>query len=95
MTKLSAVVSSTGVLDRGQGVTSAARLGLGGYSVVFNQNVSACTYVATPGGIAGTTPHGHLSVGRLGGNANGVFIAARNGADTTDLDISFHLIVLC
>jgi hypothetical protein len=45
-TKLWAMVTSAGALSRGSGVVSVTPGTTGNYVVVFNQNVSACGYLA-------------------------------------------------
>jgi hypothetical protein len=87
-------------LVRSSGATGAAREGAGNYSVTFNQNVSQCAYVATPGdpGSAGAVPPLAASVSGQAGNPNGVVvrIARIAGALAGDpVDTSFHLVVLC
>src|SRR3954471_15002519 len=44
-----AVVSSAGALVRGSGAVSATSLGAGTYQVVFNSNMTGCSYIATAG----------------------------------------------
>jgi hypothetical protein len=94
VTKLTAIIAGNGTIVRQQNVTSATRLGLGAYEVIFNQNVSQCTYVATPGSGGTGTPHGHVSVEPRSLNANGVFLATATPAGA-DADLGFHLIVVC
>jgi len=96
VTKLTAVVNASGSLARSQGTTSAGHVGTGLYEVIFNQNVTACTYVAsignpTPGAL---TPYGMISVVPRNGNANGVGVATLNTAGAA-ADLPFHLIVVC
>lgn len=94
VTKLTATLASTGSTTRQQNVTSSAKLGTGAYEVIFNQNVSQCTYLATPGSAGGGTPHGHVSVEPRSTNANGVFVATANPAGT-EADLPFHIAVIC
>jgi hypothetical protein len=96
VTRLTAVVNPTGSLARSQGTTSAGRVGLGLYEVIFNQDVTACTYVATVGNaVAGAaTPFGQASVVPRSGNANGVGVATVSSAGAA-ADLPFHLIVVC
>jgi hypothetical protein len=98
VTRLTAVIAADGSITRSQGVTSAARLGgagTGSYEVIFNQNVTQCTYVATPGTGTGPTPLGELSVAPRGGNANGVFVFTAPPSGVGSQDTPFHLIVVC
>jgi hypothetical protein len=95
VTRLTAVVNAAGSLARSQGTTSAGRLGEGTYEVIFNQDVSNCTYVATLGNTgSGPTATGEIAVAGRTGNANGVFVATRDSSGTL-ADRSFHLIVVC
>jgi hypothetical protein len=96
VTRLTAVVNPTGSLARSQGTTSAGRVGLGLYEVIFNQDVTACTYVATVGNAVagGATPFGQASVVPRNGNANGVGVATVSSAGAA-ADLPFHLIVVC
>ncbi len=93
VTRLTALIAANGTISRSQNVTSAANLGGGNYEVIFNQNVSQCTYVATPGSVAATI-HGHVSVAPRNGIPNGVFIATANPAGT-EAALAFHLVVVC
>ena len=65
VTKLTAVVNASGSLARSQGTTSAGHVGTGLYEVIFNQNVTACTYVASVGNptSGSPTPFGVVSPG--------------------------------
>jgi hypothetical protein len=78
VTKLWAVTSASGSLSRSSGTTSAGRLGLGDYEVIFNQNVTNCVYVASIGNSAGQIggpSSGFVATRPLPGNANGVEVA--------------------
>lgn len=95
VSRLWAVVNSSGSIARSAGTTSAGRLGTGDYEVVFGQNVTACVFVATLGDPAeGTGVVGMASTARRAGNANGVRIRTR-GANGALADRPFHLVVVC
>jgi hypothetical protein len=96
VTRLTAVVNASGSLARSQGTTSAGHVGTGLYEVIFTQNVTACTYVASVGNpTAGVpTPFGSASVVPRNGNANGVGVATIDPAGAL-ADLPFHLIVVC
>ena len=94
VTRLTAVVNGTGSLARSQGTTSAGRIAAGRYEVIFNQNVTACTYVASVGDPATGATAGEIGVASRTGNVNGVFVLTRNSAGV-DTDLPFHLIVVC
>lgn len=97
---LSAVVDAGGTLVRGNGVSSARKLGVPGqntpglYEVVFTSEVRNGTFVAAIGHSANQVePFGLISVAQRKGNPNGVFVET---ADTrgSPADRGFHLIVL-
>jgi hypothetical protein len=93
---LFAVVDRTGVVARGKGVVSAARLTTGQYEVIFNRNVRNCAYVATIGDVdaVGIETTGEITtVGRFG-NVRGVFVTTHNSSGAFQ-DRSFHLFVGC
>jgi hypothetical protein len=95
VTKLWAVANASGSLSRSSGTTSAGRVGVGRYEVIFNQNVSNCAYVGSvgdPGAITGVG--GAVSVARRSGNANGVRVDTRDTSGTL-LDRGFHVVVVC
>jgi len=98
-TKLWAVVDGSGIV-RGSGAVSATNPGTGRYTVVFNQNVSACTYLATPGSTSATNgsgsypSQGEAAVGPLSGNANGIVVTRANEAGTL-VDFPVYAAVFC
>jgi hypothetical protein len=90
-----AVVTVTGTLSRGRGVTTASKTGTGQYQVVLDADVRTCTYSATLGDPAdGAPPAGEIAASSLAGNANGVLVATRDSAGAA-ADRPFHLIVSC
>jgi hypothetical protein len=90
-----AVVNQFGQLVRGNAVY-ARRLATGNYEVVFSRNVSNCAFLVSRGA-AGTeiVNVGFIESARRAGNPNGVFVYGRNSTNTGDLDIQFHLSVVC
>lgn len=84
-----------GAVVRGFGVTSAARLAVGLYQVVFSHDVTGSAYVGTIGltGSVGQSPSGEIAVVGRTGVANGVFVQTFNSAGVLS-DRSFHLAVL-
>lgn len=96
-TNLWAVVEGDGTLVRGSGVTSAAQPDPpGGYEVIFNQDVTGCAYVASPGltGSVGIPNDGSVGVvGRIS-VPNGVYVITRDGAGAS-ASAPFHLAVFC
>jgi hypothetical protein len=95
VTRLTAVLNASGSIARSQGTTSAGRLQLGAYEVIFNQNVSACTYIASLGNPAtAAPPPGSIGVTSRSGNANGVGVVTYDAAGEF-ADRSFHLAVVC
>jgi hypothetical protein len=92
-----AVVNAGGQAVRGRDVSSAARTSEGRYQVIFNGDVRSCAYFATIGDESASAPpqNSQISVGSLGSNVNGVAVRTENGANGTELDRPFHLIVMC
>ena len=95
VTRLTAVVNSSGSIARSQGTTSAGRTAAGQYEVIFNQDVTSCTYVASLGNPASGTPAaGTATVASRNLVPNGVFVATYNAAGAAT-DRSFHLVAVC
>ena len=95
-TTLWAVVASDGTLVRhGTGTISSSEIVPGRYQVIFNREVSGCSYVATLGDTAhGVPPIGEIGVAAREGNANGVYVETLNSSGTETAE-SFHVAVLC
>jgi hypothetical protein len=88
-TALWASVDQNGTLVRNRGATSAQRNGVGNYQVIFNQSVTGCSYVATPGGPTITLPVFFvIKVGQLAAVPAGVQVF-------TNADTPFFLAVFC
>lgn len=91
-----AVVGSDGAVARGKHVLSAFRQQTGTYQVIFDHDVSQCTFTATAGSVSNglTTSPSELTVAGLILRKNGVFVKSisRTGAA---VDGSFHLAVDC
>jgi hypothetical protein len=95
VTRLWAVVNSSGSIARSAGTTSAGRLGAGVYEVVFNQNVTNCVFVGSVGGAAEeTATSGALTTSRRAGNGNAVRVETRT-LGNAPADRAFHLVVVC
>ncbi|MEA2454781.1 MAG: hypothetical protein QOI45_1043 [Thermoleophilaceae bacterium] len=92
-----AVVNASGQAVRGRDISSAARTSEGRYQVIFSGDVRNCAYFATVGDVSASAPpqNSQISVSSLGSNVNGVAVRTENGANGTELDRSFHLIVMC
>jgi hypothetical protein len=89
-TALWASVDVNGTLVRNRGATSAQRNGPGNYQVIFNQSVTGCSYVATPGGPTITLPVFFvIKVGQLPAVPAGVQVLTLGG------DTPFFLAVFC
>lgn len=99
-TKLWAVLNGSGTVVRGSGVTSASHPGTGREIVIFNQDVSACAYLATPGATAasdgtGSYPSpGEAAVGPYSGNSHGVVVTRANEAGAL-VDFPVYVAVFC
>jgi hypothetical protein len=89
-TSLWAVVNSVGVSLRGSGLTSSSKVsGNGQYNVIFNRDVSACSYQVTLSGVQGESIAQPLT-----DQAQGVYVATYNSAGSAT-DRAFHLAVFC
>jgi hypothetical protein len=96
-TSLWAVVTGDGSLVRSSGATASSRVTgfVGTYAVTFNQNVTACSYLATIGNPAGgNPPHGTIVTALRAGTTNAVFVETKDVAGTL-VDRNFHLAVFC
>jgi hypothetical protein len=91
-----AVVDATGTLARGYRTTSSAKISLGGYEVIFKQDVTGCVYNVSLGNIGsiGTVPNGQIAVASRTTDVKGVWV---NTFDSTGAlaDFPFHLRVKC
>ncbi len=98
VSKLWAVSTSAGALNRSAGTVSSARVGVGQYEVIFNQDISNCVYVASVGGFIDISnaagQQGFAVVGKKAGTANGVRVNTRSQTGAA-ADRSFHLVVVC
>jgi hypothetical protein len=95
VSRLWAVMNASGSIARSAGTTSAGRLGLGAYEVIFGQNVTNCAFVGSVGDAdAGTGTSGAVSVARRAGNVNGVRVETRTLGGAL-ADRAFHLVVVC
>jgi hypothetical protein len=96
-TRLWAVLTSDGSLSRGFGVSGIAKTGVGTYTVIFNQSVVTCAYLATVGSTgAGTPAEGGFAVtGGDGVSAASVSVKTFDKDGTTAEDSAFHLAVFC
>jgi Collagen triple helix repeat (20 copies) len=94
-TRLWAVVNANGSLARSSGATASIRIALSKYQVTFNQDVRACSYLATLGNPgAGDPPPGAIVTALRFGTTNAVWVQTWNLAGTT-VDSNFHLAVFC
>ena len=71
------------------GSTASSKLSTGAYEVVFNRNVTACSYQATQSDVQGET-----IVQPRTGVPNGVYIGTFTSAGAP-ADRGFHLAVFC
>src|SRR4029079_18560751 len=90
-----AMVTSAGALARGSGVVSVTPGSTGSYVVVFNQNVSACGYLAqladTGTGAAGLSP---VAAGLRSDNPNAVQVTTGSTTGAA-ANLSFMGAVFC
>ena len=88
-TRLWAVINVSGTTGRGSGVTGSAKLATGQYEVVFNRDVTTCSYQATMSVSAGEViaqPRNLVP--------NGVFVGTFTSGGAAS-DKAFHLAVFC
>ncbi len=89
-TRLWAIVNASGTTSGGAGLTGSARLSAGLYEVVFDRDVTACSYQATM-----SLNQGEVVARPRPGVPNGVQVGTFNSAGTTAADRAFHLAVFC
>jgi hypothetical protein len=90
-----AVVDNNGTLIRNKGVASALKIGTGIYQVVFNQDVTNCSYQATVGGVGTSNTTGQATVSQRSNVNAAVEVWTLNAAGTTFSDRPFHVAVFC
>lgn len=94
-----AVVNSDGTLARGKYAVSARRgdLPSGSYVVKFSRNISACSYVATPGLSSnfGIEKPAFVTVVRRNSDPSAVYVAVFGIGGSSRPDRGFHLAVQC
>jgi hypothetical protein len=90
-----AVVSAAGNLVRGDDVASTSFETPGAYAVVFDQNVSNCSFLATLGGTGTGVPvPGSVTVAGLDLSPYGVYVTTYNATGVLT-NSSFHLTADC
>jgi hypothetical protein len=94
-TKLWAVVSSAGELERGAGALSAEKGGTGIYFVKFNLDITACAFLGTIGtvGFSGTAA-GDIDIAGKLGTTDTLYVETRGNSGTSE-NKSFHVAVFC
>ena len=89
------MVTSGGVLSRGSGVVSVTPGSTGSYVVVFNQNVSACGYLAQLADTGTAAPTlGHAATGLRADNPNAVQVSTGSTSGAA-ANRSFMVAVFC
>ena len=90
-----ASVDQVGNLVRNKGAASAQRNGIGSFQVIFNQDVTGCIYLSSPGGPTTSTFTGDESgAAQLPNVAAGVRVFTTNSAGVL-VDRPFFLAVFC
>ncbi len=87
-TRLWAVINASGTTGRGSGVTGSAKV-TGGYEVVFNRDVTACSYQVTM-----SITQGEAVAQPRSAVPNGVFVGTYSSSGAT-ADKAFNLAVFC
>lgn len=93
-TALWAVVNSPGTLNRGSHVASVGHIGSGVYEVIFDRNVTGCSYVGAVSDPGFGAAFGFFSASKRGGQPNGIFIETMNTTGTV-VDLPFHVAIFC
>ena len=88
-TRLWAVINVSGTTGRGSGVTGSAKVATGQYEVVFNRDVTTCSYQATL-----SVTQGEVIAQPRSLVPNGVFVGTYSSAGAA-ADKAFHLAVFC
>ena len=86
-----AVVNSAGAILRGSGTVSSTNLADGAYEVIFNRDVTGCSYQAT---LSNTGYTGETQVQPRTGRKNGVYIKTATSSGLPE-DRDFHVVVFC
>jgi hypothetical protein len=86
---LAALITSAGILNMGSHTVASARLVAGQYEVIFDRDVSQCTYDVLPNAL-----NRFVLAQPRSGNANGVFVQTSNASQSL-ADAAFYLTVTC
>ena len=89
-TDLWAEVQALGILAKGSGVEKVERLNNGFYEVYFDQDVTACTHLASM-----AFHQGEVTIENTGSPANAVFVETYSSNGVTREDKKFSAAVLC
>ena len=92
-----AVVNAAGGLVRGSGAVSSVNLGTGTYQVIFNSNMTGCSYIATAGDPGAGAVAGPItvSVASRAGNVNGVYLETHDQTSGALSNQPFQLVTHC
>jgi hypothetical protein len=90
-----AVVDGTGTLVRNKGAASALRISTGDYQVVFNQDVTGCSYQATVASPGNTPTSGQATVWQRPNISAAVEVVTLNSTGNAAADRPFHVAVFC
>ncbi len=95
-TPLRAAIKANGTTSRGRNVVSSRVLVTGQYEVIFTQNVSMCSFVATVGsaGSGLSTLPLTITTATRATNPNGAFVSVKK-SDGTNFNHGFHLVARC
>jgi hypothetical protein len=95
-TDLWAMIASDGSLTRGKGVSSEFRGSLGHYDVIFNQDVSGCSYSATLGqDFSFASSRGQTAVALTPAGANHQVAIETYDSSGSNIDTPFYVQVFC
>lgn len=90
-----AAVSLDGMVERGVGVVGASRPLPGAYNVLFDQDLTGCSYVATLADpFDGGSGPGEIDAAGLLGNPTGIFLRTHDSTGTSS-NYDFQLMLTC
>lgn len=92
--QLAAHVLANGNLSRNNRATAATNLSTGTYTVIFDRDISECSYSGNTGTTSSGTANGFISIQPFGSNDNGVFVRVFDVNGVQD-DLPFYVNVTC
>ena len=91
---MAASINIDGSINRSSRALSAVKTDTGTYNVIFDRNITACTYTGVVGHPVSSAPDGTINITPLGVNGNGLYVQTRQ-ADGVASDRPFYVEVTC